>query len=108
MTCGKLSAMLGGAGVPWVGTGCLGRSFGRPPTVEPAEVEEEPAEGEEEPTEGGEESSVVRISTLPGLVTVLAVGESDVVVGRLLLAGGPTCLCPLATSVASPLALGRS
>ena len=78
-----------------MGTGCLGRSLGRPPTVEPAEVEEEPAEGEEEPTEGGEESSVVRISTLPGLVTVLAVGESDVVVGRLLLAGGPTCLCRL-------------
>ena len=52
--------------------------------------------------------SVVRIRKLPRLVTILAVGETDVVVGWLLLAGGATCLGPLATSVASPLALGRS
>ena len=52
--------------------------------------------------------AVVRIRTLPRLVTILAVGAADVVVGRLLLAVGATCLNPLATSVASPLALGRS
>ena len=52
--------------------------------------------------------AVVRISTLPRLVAILAVGDADVVVGWLLLAGGATCLCPLATSVASPLALGGS
>ena len=52
--------------------------------------------------------SVVRIHTLPRLVTILAVGETDIVVGRLLLTGDATCLSPLATSVASPLALGRS
>ena len=52
--------------------------------------------------------AVVRVGTLPRLVSVLAVGEADVVVGWLLLADGATCLCPLATSVASPLALGRS
>ena len=44
----------------------------------------------------------------PTLVTVLAVVERDVVVGQLLLADGATCLCLLATSVSSHLALGRS
>ena len=52
--------------------------------------------------------AVVRVGTLPRLVSVLAVGEADVVVGWLLLAGGATYLCPLATSVAYLLALGGS
>ena len=52
--------------------------------------------------------AVVWISTLPRLVTILAVGETDVVVGWLLLVGGATCLCPLAPSVATLLALGGS
>ena len=52
--------------------------------------------------------AVFRICKLPCLVAVLEVGETDVVVGWLLLAGGATYLCPLATSLASPLALGRS
>ena len=51
---------------------------------------------------------VVWISTLPRLGTIPAVGETDVVVGWLLLAGGAMCLCLLATYLASPLALGRS
>ena len=38
--------------------------------------------------------AVVRVGTLPRLVSVLAVGEADVVVGWLLLAGGAMCLCP--------------
>ena len=52
--------------------------------------------------------AVVRVSTLPCLVTIHSVCEADEVVGWLLFVGGATWLCPLATSVPSLLALGGS
>ena len=54
------------------------------------------------------ELAVVQVSRLPPHVTLLAVVETDVDVGQLLLAGGAMSLYPLATFVAFPLALGRS